>query len=81
MTVSAAARALLLSPGPVARAAAWMAPTAEERWMLGQSREVRRSYVEEVVDRPEDGNAQERWMLGQADDVRTSYVREVLDAA
>jgi hypothetical protein len=80
MTISAAARALLLSPGPVARAAAWVAGSAEERWMLCQSRQVRRSYVEEVVDRPEDDNAQERWMLVQADDVRMSYVREVLDA-
>ena len=80
MTVSPAARALLLSPGPVARAAALAAKTAEERWMLCQRREVRRSYVEQVVDRPEDENAQERWMLHQADDVRRSYVREVLDA-
>ncbi len=48
--------------------------------MLCQSREVRRSYVEEVVDRPHDANAQERWMLAQSDGVRMSYVREVLDA-
>jgi hypothetical protein len=79
MTISGAARALLLSPGPVARAAARMAQTPEERWMLCQSREVRRSYVEHVVDRPDDENAQERWMLGQSDGVRMSYVREVLD--
>ena len=72
-------RTLLLSPGPVARAAARMAQAAEERWMLCQPRDVRRSYVEQVVDRPGDENAQERWMLGQADDVRMSYVREVLD--
>lgn len=72
-------RALLLSPGPVARTAARMAQAPEERWLLCQSREVRRSYVEQVADRPDDENAQERWMLGQADDVRGSYVREVLD--
>jgi hypothetical protein len=74
-------RALLLSPDLVARAAARMAQTPEERWMLCQRREVRRSYVEQVVDRPDDENAQERWMLVQADDVRASYVREVLDTA
>jgi hypothetical protein len=79
-SVSAAARALLLAPGPVARAASRAARTVEERWMLCQSRDVRRSYVAEVVDRPADANAQERWMLSQADDVRLSYVREVLDA-
>jgi hypothetical protein len=72
-------RTLLLSPGPVARAVARVAQAAEERWMLCQSREVRRSYVEQVVDRPEDENAQERWMLCQSDAVRMSYVREVLD--
>jgi hypothetical protein len=81
MTVSATARRLLLAPGPVARAAALAASTPEERWMLCQSREVRRSYVEQVVDRPEDEHAQERWMLMQGDDVRMSYVRDVLDAA
>ena len=79
--VAFAVRRLLLAPGPIARAAALAAQTAEERWMLCQSREVRRSYVEEVVDRPEDENAEERWMLVQSDDVRLSYVRDVLDAA
>jgi hypothetical protein len=81
MTISATAvRRLLLAPGPVARAAAIAAPTAEERWMLCQDRDVRRSYVAQVVDRPEDPNAQERWMLTQPDEVRLSYVRDVLDA-
>jgi hypothetical protein len=80
MTVSATARRLLLAPGPVARAAALAAQAPEERWMLCQDREVRRSYVEHVVDRPDDPHAQERWMLAQADEVRMSYVREVLDA-
>jgi hypothetical protein len=72
-------RRLLLSPAPVARAAARMARAPEERWMLCQSRELRRSYVDQVVDRPDDENAQERWMLTQSDEVRMSYVREVLD--
>ena len=47
--------------------------------MLAQPREVRRSYVEQVVDRPDDPHAQERWMLLQPDVVRLSYVRDVLD--
>jgi hypothetical protein len=80
VSISPTARRLLLAPGPVARAAAFAAQTPEERWMLCQAREVRRSYVQQVVDRPEDPNAQERWMLTQSDEVRLSYVREVLDA-
>jgi len=81
MTFSGVARRVLLAPGPVARAAAFAVSAPEERWMLCQSRELRRSYVEHVVDRPEDEHAQERWMLGQSDDVRMSYVREVLDGS
>jgi hypothetical protein len=81
VSVSSTARLLLLAPGPVARAAAMAVSTAEERWMLCQDRDLRRSYVEQVVDRPDDPNAQERWMLGQPDEVRMSYVREVLDAS
>jgi hypothetical protein len=72
-------RTILLSPGPVAKAAALAASTPEERWMLAQPRDVRRSYVEQVLDRPHDPNAQERWMLLQTDAVRRSYVRQVLD--
>jgi hypothetical protein len=71
-------RSILLAPGPVARAAALAVSTRQERWMLAQSRATRRSYVEEVVDRPGDPNAQERWMLLQTDAVRRSYIREVL---
>jgi len=71
-------RAILLAPGPVARAAALAVNTREKRWMLAQPREVRRSYVEDVVDRPEDDAAQMRWMLAQKDAVRLSYVRDVL---
>jgi hypothetical protein len=82
MTIlSAATRALLLAPDSIARVAALVAPAREERWMLCQSRDVRRSYVADVVDEPQDANAQERWMLCQPDDIRLSYVREVLDAA
>jgi hypothetical protein len=72
-------RTILLAPNAVAKAVALGVSTREERWMLAQPRDVRRSYVENVLDRPEDPNAQERWMLLQSDEVRHSYVREVLD--
>jgi hypothetical protein len=71
-------RSILLAPGPVARAAALGAKGREERWMLAQPRDVRRSYVEQVLDAPDDPNAQMRWMLAQTDAVRLSYVEAVL---
>ena len=71
-------RSILLAPAPVAKAAALGTSKREQRWMLAQPREIRRSYVEAVLDRPEDPNAQERWMLLQIDRVRLSYVRDVL---
>ena len=73
-------RTILLAPKAVAKAVALAAGTPEERWMLAQPREVRRSYVEQVLDRPDDEHAQERWMLQQPDAVRFSYIRDVLDA-
>jgi len=72
-------RTILLAPSAVAKAAALAAGTREERWMLMQPRAVRRSYVEEVVDRPHDPRARERWMLRQPESVRLSYVADVLD--
>jgi hypothetical protein len=72
-------RSLLLAPGPIARAAARMAREPEQRWMLCQPRDVRRTYVTEVVDRPDLENAAEIWLLRQPDAVRASYVREVLE--
>jgi hypothetical protein len=72
-------RSLLLAPGPVARAAARVARAPEQRWMLCQSREVRRSYVAEVLDRPDQQNAAEIWLLRQPNAVRASYVRDVLE--
>jgi hypothetical protein len=71
-------RSILLAPGPVARAVALGVSGREKRWMLAQARDVRRSYVEGVLDRPEDDAAQMRWMLVQKDAVRLSYVRDVL---
>jgi hypothetical protein len=78
MTVSGAARRVLLAPGAIARAAALVITSREQRWMLYQSREVRGSYVEDVVDRADDPHAEERWMLSQTDAIRLSYVDDVL---
>ena len=73
-------RGVLLAPAVVARAAARAARAPEERWMLCQPREVRESYVREVLDGGGDALLQEKWMLRQPDAVRESYVREVLEA-
>jgi hypothetical protein len=73
-------RTILLAPDSIARAAAWIAPGPEQRWMLRQPRAVRRSYVAAVLDRPDDAHAEQVWMLGQEDAVRASYVRDVLRA-
>jgi hypothetical protein len=71
-------RAVLLAPGPIARAAARMAREPEQRWMLCQPREVRRSYVADVLDRDDADHAEETWMLRQDEAVRESYIAEVL---
>ena len=78
MTLSPAARRVLLAAPALARAAALGARSREQRWMLCQPREVRYSYVEQVVDRADDPNAEERWMLAQTDAIRLSYIRNVL---
>jgi hypothetical protein len=72
------ARQVLLAPATVTRAVALLAGSHEHRWMLGQPRDVRSSFVEHVVDRAEDPHAEERWMLAQTDAIRLSYVRDVL---
>jgi hypothetical protein len=75
-------RRILLSPGLVSKAAGTRAPGAEERWMLGQSRELRESYVAEVVDRPGDDEVlRQIWMMRQPREVRESFIREVLKPA
>ena len=78
MKVGALARTVLLGPDFVARAAARGATSREEAWMLCQPREVRESYVREVVDRGEEAVHAEIWMLRQPREVRESYIREVL---
>jgi hypothetical protein len=71
---------VLLGPDVLSRAAASRVATAEERWMLRQSRQVRESYVRDVIDPPGDEQAlAEIWMLRQSADVRDSYVRDVLE--
>ncbi len=75
------ARYVLRAPKFVRRAAAVQASDPEELWMLRQSREVRESYVREVLDRGGDERLAEIWMLGQPDEVRASFVREVLEPA
>ena len=69
---------ILTAPGPVARAAANLAPEPEQRWLLCQPRDVRRSYAEQVLGRPDEELQRQVWMLRQNSAVRESYIREVL---
>jgi acetolactate synthase-1/2/3 large subunit len=75
---SATERRVLTAPAPVARAAAKMATLPEQRWILCQPREVRRSFAEEVFGHPDEERRQQIWMLRQARDVRESYIQQVL---
>lgn len=72
------ARQVLLAPGTLARALAAADDDPERRWMLRLPRDVRRSFVAEVIDRGADRRGQERWLLSQADDVCRSYAEDVL---
>jgi hypothetical protein len=47
-------RSVLLAPSLVSRTAARATDAREEAWMLNQPREVRQSFVREVVDRGDD---------------------------
>jgi hypothetical protein len=69
---------ILLGPAPLRRAAAARALRREEAWMLRQSRAVRASYADHVLDGKGDA---EVWMLRQPEHVRESYIREVLQTA
>jgi hypothetical protein len=73
-------RQVLTGPDWVARAAARSLRDPRARWMLRQSREVRRSYAAEVYGRPDEDMLAQAWMLLQPDDIRHSYVRHVLRA-
>ena len=71
-------RRVLTAPGPVARAAARVAALPEQRWILQQPREVRQSYAEDVLGRPDEALQQQIWMLRQNKAVRESYIADVL---
>ena len=73
-------KAVLLGPTALARAAALAARQPEERWLLRQPRQVRASYVKDVLEADGRPNAEEIWMLRRSKAVRESYIREVLDA-
>ena len=75
---SATERSILTAPGPVARAAARAAREPEQRWMLTQPRELRRSFAEEVFGREDADLRQEVWMLRQPRAVRESFIEHVL---
>jgi len=69
------ARAVLGGPDFIARRVAGSQSDPQQRWLLGRPREVRRSFLHDVV---EEGGDQERWMLLQDETVCRSYVDEVL---
>jgi hypothetical protein len=75
------ARRVLLAPGAVTSALAAADGDPERRWMLRLPREVRRSFVRDVIDQGGGRAAQERWVLLQDDRVRESYVESVLLAS
>jgi hypothetical protein len=79
--VSTTERRVLTAPGPVARAAARVATLPEQRWILCQPRDVRQSYADDVLGRPDEALQQQIWMLRQKKEVRESYIAEVLLAA
>jgi hypothetical protein len=71
---------VLLGPDVLTRAAAARVDTAEEAWMLRQSKPVRASYVRQVIDVKGDlALLSQIWMLKQSEAVRESYVRDVLE--
>jgi hypothetical protein len=72
------ARTVLTAPAAVTRALAGAAPEPDQRWMLRLPRDVRRSFVADVLDRGGRRADQERWLLLHDDEVRHSYVEEVL---
>lgn len=74
-------RRVLTAPGPVARAAARVATLPEQRWILCQPRDVRLSYADDVLGRPDEALQQQIWMLRQKKEVRESYIADVLLAA
>ena len=70
------ARAVLTGPDFLARALAGREKDLQRRWMLRRPRDLRRDFVEKVIDNSAD---QERWMLLQDEETRRSYVTDVLE--
>jgi hypothetical protein len=75
------ARSVLRAPDMVTRALAATEDDPERRWLLSRPRDVRRSFVEHVIDRGAGAAQQRRWMLEQDDDVRGSFIADVLERA
>lgn len=75
------ARTMLRAPDMITRALAATEDDAERRWLLSRPRAIRRSFVEQVIDRGGDVAEQRRWMLEQDAEVRGSYVSDVLERA
>jgi hypothetical protein len=73
-------RSVLLAPAAIAKAAATQVKLPEEQWMLRQSKEVRASYVREVLDKGGGERQAQIWMLRQSQDVRESYIKHVLES-
>ena len=76
MELPPAARAVLTGPDFLARQLANRVNDPQHAWILRRPRELRRDFLETVVD---GGADQERWMLLQHDDVCRSYVEAVLE--
>ncbi|MFL5827722.1 MAG: hypothetical protein ACJ76V_14455 [Thermoleophilaceae bacterium] len=72
------AKRVLLAPQLVRRAAASRAEALEEGWLLRQPKDVRESYVRQVLEKGDEPRLAEIWMLRQRREVRESYIREVL---
>ena len=72
---------MLRAPDAVTRTIAATESDPERRWLLRRPRSVRRSFVDEVIDRGGGAAVQRRWMLEQDDAVRESYVADVLEQA
>jgi hypothetical protein len=72
-------RSVLLAPDLIAAAARAATDDPQAKWLLGQPRAVRASYVHDVIDPKGDTNLlSQKWLLTQSDAVRRSYVSDVL---
>jgi hypothetical protein len=78
-TPASTERSALLSPDFVARAAASATSDPQAKWLLNQPKQVRESYVNDVLDKPGDRTLlSTAWLLGQSAPVRESYVQDVV---